>query len=95
MKILAIERELSGATPEKFQPLLKDEARRVWELQQAGPLREIYMTNERRNAVLMLECAGTEEARQALASLPLVKAGLIEFDLFPLTPYAGFARLFA
>jgi hypothetical protein len=94
MKILAIERELPGATPEKFQPLLTDEARRVWELQQAGPLREIYMTDEGRRAVMILECAEAEEARQILVSLPLVKAGLIEFDLYPLMPYAGFARLF-
>jgi len=28
-------------------------------------------------------------------SLPLVAAGLIDFDLVPLKPYPGFARLFA
>lgn len=36
-----------------------------------------------------------EEAHQVLDSLPLVKAGLITFDIIRLTPYTGFARLFA
>jgi len=46
-------------------------------------------------AVLVLEAAGPEEARQALETLPLVQAGLIEFQILPLIPYDGFARLFA
>jgi hypothetical protein len=45
--------------------------------------------------VLVLECAGVSEAREVLATLPLVKEGLITFDLIPLVPYPGFARLFA
>jgi len=95
MKILALEKELPGATAERFQPLLEEEARAVWELQQCGLLREIYMTGEKHTAVLVLECAGVEEARQTLADLPLVKAGLIEFELIHLMPYPGFGRLFA
>jgi len=94
MKILALEKELPGATAEQFQALLKDEACRVWELQQSGLIREIYLASEHRNAVLMLESSGVEEAQQALATLPLVNAGLIEFVLIPLIPYPGFARLF-
>jgi len=34
-------------------------------------------------------------AEAALDSLPLVQAGLIRFELIPLSPYPGFARLFA
>jgi len=94
MKILGLERELPGATTEKFQPLLKDEARRVWELEQSGMLREIYFHADQHTAVLMLECEDKEGARQLLATLPLVQAGLITFDLIPLVPYDGFARLF-
>jgi len=83
MKFLALERELPGASAEKFQPLLKDEAHRVWALQQSGALREIYFQAEEHTAVLMLECAHTVEARQLLGTLPLVHAGLIDFDLIP------------
>jgi hypothetical protein len=93
MKILAFEKELPGATMEAFQPLLKEEARRVWELQQSSVIREIDFNSNQHTAVLMLECRDVEEARQVLATLPLVKAGLIEFEIIPLTPYDGFDRL--
>ncbi len=94
MKILALEKESPGATTGQFQPLLKEEARCVWELQQSGFLREIHFTAETHTAVLMLECEDVTTARQELAALPLVRAGLIQFDLIPLVPYDGFARLF-
>jgi muconolactone delta-isomerase len=95
MKILALENELPGAGAEKFAPLLEAEAGRVWELTQSGALREIYFRADQHTAVLILECGGVEEARSLLASLPLAAAGLIAFDLIPLAPYPGLARLFA
>jgi len=42
----------------------------------------------------MLESAGGSEARALIATLPLVLAGLIEFEVMPLRAYPGFARLF-
>ena len=94
MKILAMEIEVAGVRPEQFTPHLKPEARRVWELYQNGTIRELYFRADRSEAVLILECADLNEARQILASLPLVQAGLITFDVIPLIPYPGFARLF-
>jgi len=94
MKILALEKELPGATDQGFQAHTKSEALRVWELYQTGTLREIYFRAGRNEAVLMLECSDTAEAQDVLGSLPLVKAGLISFDVIPLVPYPGFARLF-
>jgi hypothetical protein len=35
-----------------------------------------------------------EEAKKILETLPLVKENLIEFEIIPLIPYPGFARLF-
>ena len=94
MKIIAMEVESQGVTPEQYQPHLKAEARRVWELHQSGVIRELYFRADRSEAVLVLECKDVHEARQALGSLPLVEAGLISFELIPLVPYPGFARLF-
>jgi hypothetical protein len=45
--------------------------------------------------VLMLECEDMEDARNILATLPLVEHRLIEFDIIPLRAYPGFKRLFA
>ena len=95
MKILAMEKELPGVTEEQFKPHLKAEALRVWELYQADVIRELYFRADRPDAVLVLECADVEVARHTLDTLPLVKEGLIAFDLIPLRPYPGFARLFA
>jgi hypothetical protein len=95
MKILALERGRPNVTPEQFSPHLRAEAARVWELHQSGVLREIYFSHDRHEAVLILECVDGAEAQQVLNTLPLVKAGLITFDVIPLVPYTGFARLFA
>lgn len=95
MKILALEEELPGLQAEACQPHLAAEARRVWDLQQSGQLREIYFRFDRHTAVLMLECADLAEAEAILATLPLVANGLIRFNLVPLAPYSGFARLFS
>ncbi|MCU0508886.1 MAG: superoxide dismutase [Anaerolineae bacterium] len=95
MKIIALEHELPGATNAEFARLGRAEARRAWELHQAGIIRELYFRADRSEAVLILECADVAEAETHLATLPFVAAGLIAFDLIPLRPYGGFARLFA
>jgi muconolactone delta-isomerase len=95
MKILALEKETPGVTVEDFKPHVKAEAARAWELYQAGVIRELYFRQDRPEAVLVLECADVQEANQVLATLPLVKAGLITFEVIPLVPYPGFSRLFA
>jgi hypothetical protein len=94
MKILAIERGVPSTTAEHFKPHLRTEAIKVWELYQAGEIRELYFDRDKHSAVLILECSETEEARQMLDTLPLVKAGLITFEVIALTPYPGFSRLF-
>jgi hypothetical protein len=95
MKFLALEKESPGVGPDCFEPLLRAEAARLWELYQSGLVRELYFRGDRTQAVLVLECASTEDARHALASLPLVQQGLIDFDVIPLVPYPGFERLFS
>ncbi len=81
MKFLAMEIETERTIEEQFALHHKAEARRVWELYQGGIIRELYFRGDRSEAVLMLECAGLEAAQQALRSLPLVKAGLMAFDI--------------
>lgn len=95
MKILAIEKEIPGLSTDDFKPHAKAEAARVWELYRAGIFRELYFRQDRPEAVLVLECVNIDEANEVLNTLPLVKAGLITFEVIPLEPYPGFARLFA
>jgi muconolactone delta-isomerase len=95
MKILAIEHDPTGVSDDQFTTsLLHAEARRAWELQQAGIIRELYFRADRDEAVLVLECADVAEARKVLNTLPLVREKIIGFELIPLKAYPGFARLF-
>lgn len=96
MKILALEVGVPGTKASALTPaLLHAEAQHAWELYQAGVIRELYFRGDRHEAVIILECTSVDEARQALASLPLVAANLIAFDVIPLAAYPGFARLFS
>ncbi len=95
MKIIALERPVPGAADEAFTPeLLRQEATRAWELHQSGAIRELYFRADREEAVLVLEAPDVAAARKILEQLPLVRAGLLDFDLVPLRGYPGFARLF-
>jgi len=92
MKILALENELPGLTTADFVPHLKDEARRIWELQQSGDLREVYFNANRHTAVLVLEFRDTEAARQLLDRTSLrwpdtlqLAAAIVARDMFQAT----------
>ncbi len=95
MKVLALEREVPGTDPGAFGPWLALEAQALWELQMAGIVREAYFDAEAHTAVLVLEAPDGAEAQRHLASLPLVRQGLITFEVCTLVPYDGTARLFA
>lgn len=95
MKFLALEVEQPGATAAQYQPYLKAEALRIWQLYQEEVIREAYFRSDQHTAVLVLECESSTQASQVLATLPLVQQRLIEFEIIPLSPYPGFSRLFA
>ena len=94
MKFLAIEQDVPGVREDQCTPYLRAEAARAWELYESGVLRELYFRADRDAAVLVMECSSSEEAEGVLATLPLVREGLIRFELIPLSPYPGFKRLF-
>ena len=66
----------------------------MWELQQAGVVRQAFFRTDRDEAVLLLEAPDAQTARSVLDGLPLVSAGLIDFEVIALRAYPGFARLF-
>ena len=95
MKIIAIEKEVAGVSNEQFTTTILDkEAERAWELYQSGIFRELQFRQDQLSAVLILECNDVKEANKILNTLPLVREGLIAFDIIPLVPYPGFSRLF-
>jgi hypothetical protein len=92
MKLLAIEQETSAVNWNEESETLINESYQVYQLFQEGIIRDIYFT-ETENAVIILECASKAEASIVISTLPLVKAGLISFEIMELRPYTGFDRI--
>jgi hypothetical protein len=79
MKILAIEKEIEGKGHKDFEPHLKSEALKVWQLYREETIREVYFNNEKNTAVIIMECNNKQEAENILNDLPLAKEKLITF----------------
>jgi hypothetical protein len=95
VEFLALERPVPGVHDAAFTPtMLEQEARQAWALHQSGVVRWLRFRADRHEAVLLLECPSATAARDALATLPLVRARLIDFEIVELRAYDGFARLF-
>jgi hypothetical protein len=92
MKFLAIEKENLGIKADQYQPYLREESIMVLELYEQGIVREVYFDQSHR-AVIILECDNLAEVNNVLNRLPLVKQGLIHFEVRELKPYNGFSRI--
>lgn len=92
-RVIAVDRLAPGATREDIVPHLPDEVAHAWSLWKAGVIRENYLRTDRPGAVIVLEAAGVEEAREMLAGLPLVQRGLIDFDFVAVGAFMGFDAL--
>jgi muconolactone delta-isomerase len=95
MQFLSVSRRRTDAfPPEAFTPeLLNGEAQRCKDLYAAGMVRQIWKRGDSGGAAILWEAAGEAEVREAIASLPLNRAGMLEITIFlPLEPYAGFFK---
>lgn len=94
MQFLSLSRRRTDAfPPEAFTPeLIAREAQRVKELYAAGTLRQVWKRGDMGGAAILWEVASEAEVRQALDSLPIAQAGMLEIvSLVPLQPYPGFS----
>src|SRR5579864_5214710 len=95
MKILVLPKPIEGVPREELLQHAAAEIQAVWELYAQGICREFYTrANEPGRVVMMFECVTVEAAKEALATLPFARLHLIDFDLIPLAPFKGLARLF-
>ena len=95
MKILAIGRAQTGIRWEHIYPYVGEESRSVWELYESDRVREFYLRADHRpGVVLVIESDDVSEAERLVAALPIVEAGLLNFEVIPLRPYIGIRELF-
>ena len=95
MKILVLPKPIEGVSREELLSHAAAEIQAVWELYAQGICREFYTrANEPGRVVLLFESASVEAANESLATLPFARLHLIDFDVIPLAPFTGLARLF-
>jgi len=95
MQFLTLSRRRTDAfPPEAFtKDLTNREAQRVRELYASGILRQVWRRADTPGAAILWEAASEDEVRQAVASLPIAQANMLELvSLVPLAPYPGFAQ---
>jgi hypothetical protein len=95
MKILATLTLMPGANVEKLRAELAAELRASWGLYAAGALREAYATEDPKRVVFVLEAQDAAAAKQFLAPLPLVAAGMFDIAYLELRPFVNWSVLFA
>lgn len=95
MRLLVMPKLQPGVQVERLIPHRGAEIQAVWDLYAQGICREFYGRADAPGAViLMLERESVEAARDALATLPFARLHLIDFDIYPLTPFVGLRELF-
>ncbi|HEY2861825.1 MAG TPA: muconolactone Delta-isomerase family protein [Terracidiphilus sp.] len=95
MQFLTLSRRRTDAfPPEAFTAeLVGREARRVKELYAVGILRQVWRRGDAAGAAIVWEASGEAQVREAIDSLPIAQAGMLELvALVPLEPYPGFAQ---
>lgn len=95
MKLLCLDIPMAGATIEKYQPHMLDEARHAWQLYKSGFVRDMYFRQDRPGVAIIAECESVEAARQVLRDFPLALAGLLDWEIIPLGPFLNWETLFA
>ena len=95
MKLLCLDIPQPGASLDKYQPHMQDEARHAWQDYKAGFVRDIYFRLDRPGVAIIAEADSVQAAKQALRDFPLAKAGLIDWEVIPLGPFLNWESLFA
>jgi muconolactone delta-isomerase len=71
----------TGEHPERIGRYLPEEGAVVAELRREGRLKAVYLRADGRGVFNLVEAANIAEATQQLARLPLLREGLLSFEL--------------
>jgi len=85
VKVLAIG-TIKAAPGQETPALLQQQVRDTVNLYLDGRIEQWFARQDRAGVVLLLNIRTADEARAALADLPLVKANILTFELIPVGP---------
>lgn len=84
-------RRTESFTDEQFAAMVAEEAQQARTLYAEGFVRQIWHRSDIAGACMLLEADSAEHAHVILNRLPMVAAGMLEVNVIPLKPYAGFS----
>ena len=87
MKIVVITHRSPDHGPEDFEPYLMPEAKKGFEYMEDDFFRELYSRRDGQGAVIVVEAEDEAEARARCAELPMVKAGLLRCEFYPVKAF--------
>jgi len=93
MKLFAVDRILPTATEENIRGVVIREALHIWMLYTKDIVRETYFRKDRPGVILVLEAENVAEAKKVLSTFPMVRAGVIDFDIIPVGHFVPFGTL--
>lgn len=93
MQILAVDKINQGVTAATLEPYLPQELAATVNLYLQEKIRTFYFRKDRAGVVFILECQSIQEAKEILATLPMVQENLLDFDLIPIGPLMPLGRL--
>ena len=95
MKVFAIGHFTARPTPEQLAQIMPKEVPDTLQLYLDGKIDQFWHRKDREGVVFLLNAESPDQARDALARLPLVEAGLLAFDFVQVGPLAPLGRLIA
>lgn len=93
MQFLMIAKPKPGVSREQLSPHLQGEVKTTLQHFSSGNIRQLHFLADEPGAVFLWEADSREELQQWLEQYPMKQAGLIEFEVVALKPYAGFTAL--
>lgn len=85
MKVFAIASAKPTLTPEQLQKYLPKEVPATLKHYLDGEIEQFWF-REKDGPIFLMDVESIEEAKAELATLPLVAAGLMTYELMPVTP---------
>jgi len=88
MRFVVIAHRNESAGADQFTPeLMQAEAKTALGMWAEDFIRELYSRTDGKGAVLVIEAASEEEARERIGRLPLAEKGLLSFDIYGIKSY--------
>lgn len=92
MKVFAIASFTPSFTMDKLQPHMKAEVPATLQHYLDGVIEQFWF-REGAGPIFLMNVQSVEEAKAELGTLPLVKAGLIQYEFLPVGPLMPLGRL--